>query len=956
MTTVLEAVGYARKHSARPMIALFAALCFAGGVASLNYQIAWQRLLTQEIGIDTYSVTIIVGLFMAGLGIGGYLSSFILRSGAINLALTLGAIEIALGAFGIASAPLIQAFNHLLLSAGISAEMSLAANFVLLLSPTILMGITTPLMVTLFSRYFDAARATAFGYASNIAGAAVGTLLSGFVLIGGIGIFATCAAMGAVDVLVGVVFVALARRQAEPAEAREAYDTPGPDVPVKDVRPTTVMAASFIIGFFALGSEVIYFRLFTTYFGPTPYVFPTLLFAYLTNMTIGTFASGFLVRWLKPNTLIIGLIGATLLASLPIQYGNQLMLDTGIFPTYFVLDTGVTEFNSSMRPILRMLALSVIMLLPVACLSALMPILVSTLSRSRGDTGKIFARLYFVQTAGNTLGCLVIGFVFYRFMGTIEILQALGVFLAIAAGLLVWPATTKRAATGAALAALVAVPMVAYNGDYYNSLRYPITQTELLRPIRVWDDAHGMVLAYPKDADSTAYSLMSGGKFYVTGLYGNTNDHLPLVTLEAGVVGAALAFNPEMQRILFLGVGTAQELLAFQRLPGSEIDVVELLPAVVDGVNELAFSPIRRAMAETNVYVTDGRRFLMHEAVGSYDYVHIGVDRATTSGAGNLFSQDFLEMIRARLTEKGVVSFVAYPAVVKAALQVYPEVVVLAQPDGIGVAYAFNSAEFFDTMWNNDLGAQHKQVAELLAQEIDGVSISVGGGDLQFALMTPELKRMTSAIPAATDDLLATEFYLNQRNEVFPGQANDGVRRDLRVWEPINATRTPWSSIPGPIVAGQTVFQWKAESDAGLVQVSGADLPISGDTYVAQLTGPWAGPSAASWHWQPEGLIRLGEDNITASFTATMTGRGRWGISFICDDNGERIARRQTYAEGTQTILLTIDPPRSCTSARLDVELDETDGLGFQVHFTPHGAEVFSHDDPLWRPVAGLSD
>lgn len=955
MTTAIDTGDTVVRHeSAWPMISLFAALCFAGGVASLNYQIAWQRLLTQEIGIDTYSVTIIVGLFMAGLGIGGYLSSFVLRSGRVNLALTLGVIELALGAFGIASAPLIQAFNRLLLTAGVSAEMSLAANFVLLLFPTILMGITTPLMVTLFSRYFDAAKATAFGYASNIGGAAVGTLLSGFVLIGGIGIFATCAVMGAVDVLVGVVFVTLSRRQAEPASVTETHATS--DVTSMDTRTTMVIAASFIVGFFALGSEIIYFRLFTTYFGPTPYVFPTLLFAYLTNMTIGTFISGFLVRWVKPNTLIIGLIGATLLASLPIQYGNQLMLDVGVFPTYFVLDTGVTEFNSSMRPILRMLALSVIMLLPVACLGALMPILVSMLSQNRADTGKIFARLYFIQTAGNTLGCLVIGFVFYRFLGTVEILQALGVLLVIAAGMLIWPSTTNRTATGAVLVGLLAIPALAYNGNYYNSLRYPITQTDLLRPIRVWDDAHGMVLAYPKDADSTAYSLMSGGKFYVTGLYGNTNDHLPLVTLEAGVVGPAIAFNPDMERILFLGVGTAQELLAFQRLPGSEVDVVELLPAVVDGVNELAFSPIRRAMAETNVHVTDGRRFLMHEAVGSYDYVHIGVDRATTSGAGNLFSQDFLEMIRARLTERGIASFVAYPAVVKAALQVFPSVIVLATPDGIGVAYAFNSAEFFDKTWNDDLAFQHREVSDSLAQVSDGVSISIGGSDLQFALLTQQLESMTRAIPAATDDLLTTEFYLNQRNEVFPGQANDGTRRDLRVWEPIGARRVPWSSISGPIMAGQSVLKWQSATDIPLDQVAGASLPLSGDVYVAQLSGLWAGRSASSWHWQPAGSIPLAGDYITASVTATTTGRARWGVAVICTETGERIARRQTYAAGKQTILLTIPVPPDCDSARLNIELDETDGLGLEVRFEPIVAEVFSHSDPLWRPTVDFTD
>ena len=43
-------------------------LFFISGFTSLIYQVSWQRVLTQEIGLDATSMAIIVAIFMMGLG------------------------------------------------------------------------------------------------------------------------------------------------------------------------------------------------------------------------------------------------------------------------------------------------------------------------------------------------------------------------------------------------------------------------------------------------------------------------------------------------------------------------------------------------------------------------------------------------------------------------------------------------------------------------------------------------------------------------------------------------------------------------------------------------------------------------------------------------------------------------------------------------------------------------
>jgi predicted membrane-bound spermidine synthase len=43
---------------------------FLSGFSSLIYQVVWQKALSQIIGVDHVSVTLIISLFMLGLGLG----------------------------------------------------------------------------------------------------------------------------------------------------------------------------------------------------------------------------------------------------------------------------------------------------------------------------------------------------------------------------------------------------------------------------------------------------------------------------------------------------------------------------------------------------------------------------------------------------------------------------------------------------------------------------------------------------------------------------------------------------------------------------------------------------------------------------------------------------------------------------------------------------------------------
>ncbi len=54
-------------------------LFFASGFSALTLQTAWNKVLSQVIGIDYASQVVVVSIFMLGLGLGAWLGGFITR-------------------------------------------------------------------------------------------------------------------------------------------------------------------------------------------------------------------------------------------------------------------------------------------------------------------------------------------------------------------------------------------------------------------------------------------------------------------------------------------------------------------------------------------------------------------------------------------------------------------------------------------------------------------------------------------------------------------------------------------------------------------------------------------------------------------------------------------------------------------------------------------------------------
>ena len=91
---------------------LLATVFFFSGLAGLIYQVAWQRLLTVHYGVGAVSITLIVSVYMLGLGLGSLLGGRLAERSREPYALY-ATIEGALGLTGLVSFPIILALGRL---------------------------------------------------------------------------------------------------------------------------------------------------------------------------------------------------------------------------------------------------------------------------------------------------------------------------------------------------------------------------------------------------------------------------------------------------------------------------------------------------------------------------------------------------------------------------------------------------------------------------------------------------------------------------------------------------------------------------------------------------------------------------------------------------------------------------------------------------------------------------
>jgi predicted membrane-bound spermidine synthase len=182
------------------------------GVSALLYQVIWQRALLVIYGTNIESVAMVVSAFLVGLGLGSLAGGALSQQPGVPLVRLFSAAELVIGLYGFGSLRLFQWVGQHTARAG-TVETGLLA-FGLVFVPTLLMGATLPLLVAYRVRITaQVGRSVSWLYGANTLGGALGAFLGAFLILGQFGLADAARFAAALNVLVALTVMGLARRR-----------------------------------------------------------------------------------------------------------------------------------------------------------------------------------------------------------------------------------------------------------------------------------------------------------------------------------------------------------------------------------------------------------------------------------------------------------------------------------------------------------------------------------------------------------------------------------------------------------------------------------------------------------------------------------------------------------------------------------------------------------------------
>jgi len=640
-----------------PPRAAFYALFAASGFAGLIYESIWTHYLKLFLGHAAYAQSLVLVVFMGGMALGaglcGGLSARI-RNPLLGYALieaVIGALalvfhEVFDAATGWAYATLLPALGH----ESLTLAAKLALSCALILPQSVLLGATFPLMSAGLARAHpdSPGESVAMLYFTNSLGAALGVLVSGFVLIEWAGLPGTLRTAGVINLaLAALVFVA----------ARPARDAPLASSAAGGGAARLLLAVAFLTGLASFIYEIAWIRMLSLVLGASTHAFELMLSVFILGLALGGLAVRRLVdRAANPERLLAWVqiaMGVAALCTLPVYDRTFQMMEylmNGLART----DAGYFFFNLSGHGI------AAVVMLPTTFLAGMtLPLITGALMR-RGAGEAAIGRVYAANTLGAIAGVLAAVHVGLPLLGLKATLM-MGALVDAGLGLaLLWRfgAGGRAVAFAGAACALLFVPLtllfeldankmtagVFRHGDLSSSR----DATILYRRDGKTATVH---LARYQDAISIRTNGKSDGSIALDGAAQRGTDEITMVLTGA----LPLALKPEAREAAVIGIGTGLTThTLLQSLSLAQVDTVEIEAAMAEAArgfmprNSAAFADPR-----SRIEIDDAKTFFSTRN-RRYDIIISEPSNPWVSGVSSLFTREFYDRIQAHLKPGGI--------------------------------------------------------------------------------------------------------------------------------------------------------------------------------------------------------------------------------------------------------------------------------------------------------------
>ena len=690
---------------------------FCSGLSGLIYQVVWVRVFGNVFGNTIYSTSLVVAVFMLGLGVGSYLvGRWADRRYAArpeSLLSAYGYIELLIGVLGFGISVLLPRLGEI---AALATFYSRAANgwyvlstasylaragiaLVLLAPITLLMGGTLTLLIRHLVRsdLETGGRRIAVLYAVNTAGAAWGCFLTDFALVPAYGLRGTQMVAVGLNVVAGVGALFVARTIRSTASPKPSGLRPQPSAlrpHPSALSPLTVpwtCLSLVLCGFSAMGMEILWFRHVTILLGGFRAVFSLLLTVILIGVAAGSLVSSVLrtarpAQWLM---IVQGLFIAFSLLGLAVADASgvehAVMTDRAYqaamssaavlaLPAYVARPFTDLWFNA--RPILLEVGL------PALLMGFSFPLANAMIQRAERSVGRHAGVLYLANTVGAVCGSLAAGFLLLPTLG----IQGSATVLMMTAGLAVVPlhlATraerpSREAACSSVIGGVALGLWFLLPPGYLVSRAAPPFANE-----RVLTSSEGLteVIAVT-EVPGQGRTLVTNGHpmssdARLSQRYMRALAHIPLLSID----------NPEIVLVIGFGVGNTAHAATLHPSV-RRVEVADLSRGILAHAGY--FKDANRDVLNdprVAVHVNDGRYHLRMQRPATYDLIALEPPPVGYAGVAALYSREFYGLARTRLKPKGYISqwLPAYQvppattlAMIRAFVEVFPQAVLIS--------------------------------------------------------------------------------------------------------------------------------------------------------------------------------------------------------------------------------------------------------------------------------------
>jgi spermidine synthase len=625
-------------------IALACLLMVASGFAGLAYQIVWTQQSTSWLGHESAAVLAVVAAFFGGLTLGALtLGSRIDRSA--RPARWYAGCEIVIGVWSLTLSALLEPASSALLgmigpqpSAAWHWFVAFCGTALLLLPATVAMGATLPAMERVFATTSSRNISISALYAANTAGAVLGVIAAAFWLVPELGLAHSALACAVLNFACAAAALSLRMSGASetstsrPAIARGGQMARGP------FQVLTLLAATGLLG---IGYEVLVVRALSQVAENTVYTFALLLAVYLIGTALGAAIYG---RWLTKKSAESGEPTATnaaaslnatpdrLLNTLVQCLAASCLLGTLLLAGADEIKNGlIAALGPSVTAALAgEVAMAVLaFLLPTIVMGALF----SHLSTTARDRGISFGHAIGVNTLGAAIAPLLFGVVLLPVLGVKPALLLISAAYLLLVARNAWSGLAQWTMVIATVACAIWSPSL-HNTHIPAGGRSVRYLEGVMASVSVIEDESGIATLHINNRQQEGSSA----------------------TLPADARQALLPIllHPNPKRALFLGLGTGLTASSATLEPLLQVDVVELVPEVIEAAQHFETSYAHSAdLSRMHTMSADARRFI-RTSEQHYDVIVADNFHPARSGSASLYTVEHFEAVRERLAEGGV--------------------------------------------------------------------------------------------------------------------------------------------------------------------------------------------------------------------------------------------------------------------------------------------------------------